>query len=82
MQKKVQNARKFVLTLRSKGYARKLIRFKVKIFLLKNSLPGRFIRGESCEHDLGSLFVYTSIVFKKKINLLTQGGFNKNYNYF
>ena len=37
--KKVQNARKLVPNLRSKGSARKLIRFKIKIFLLKNYLP-------------------------------------------
>ena len=39
-QKKVQNARKLVPNLHSKGSARKLIRFEIKIFLLKNSLPG------------------------------------------
>ena len=55
---KFHNARKLVPNLRSKGSARKLIHFKIKIFLLKNLLLGRFIRGESCEHDLGLLFVY------------------------
>ena len=39
-QKKVLNARKLVPNLLSKGSARKFIRFKIKIFLLKNSLPG------------------------------------------
>ena len=65
-QKKSKNGRKLVPNFRSKDSTRKLIRFKIKIFLLKNSLPGD-IRGESCEHDLGSLLYILQSYLKKNL---------------